>query len=338
MPRIITDEQELLDYINNRPSKKKKMTITIILLALIAAFVIFIIVQVHQATVFSENAKAADAALEAGQYQEAVDLYNSVIEENGNNARLFEGRGDAYAGLEKYNEAINDYHAAIELDKSNQELYKKGVKAGLKTGQNKKAMAFINDMKANVGEEEGEELRKETFVYPAEKALNKKLKDLKEKAKSTTDAWANRLQYYTYFDINGDGVNELLAESGNNKSRDKNLKIYAYRKGKVQTMLDRGEYGVASVKVYDKTHSMELVCRGNGTEEYRYYKIQGSGYSKKASKRRRSAAAGAYSDGQWFYYSSGEYDGIGSSEFDKITNAMTKGKARSSEKGSWKSE
>ena len=49
--------------------------------------------------------------------------------------------GGPYVGLKQYDVTIKDYHAAIELDKSNQELYKKGVKAGLKTGKNKNAMS-----------------------------------------------------------------------------------------------------------------------------------------------------------------------------------------------------
>ena len=147
MPRRITDEQELLDFINNRPSKKKKMTITIIVIALVAAFVIFIGVQIHKAAVFNKQIEVAQEALEAGKYQEAIDGFDYVIEEGSNDAKIYEGRGDAYVGLKQYDAAIKDYHAAIELDKSNQELYKKGVKAGLKTGKNKNAMAFINEMK-----------------------------------------------------------------------------------------------------------------------------------------------------------------------------------------------
>ena len=338
MPRRITDEQELLDFINGRPSKKKKMTITIIVLALVAAFLIFIGVKMHEASVFSHNMEAAAEALEAKNYQEAVDLYNSVVEENGKNAELFEGRGDAYYGLGQYESAIKDYHTAIGLNKSNEELYKKGVKAGLKMGKNKQAMVFINDMKENIGEEKGEELRKETFVYPAEKALKKKLKALQKTAASTRDAWANRLQSHVFFDVDGDGVRELLTEFGNNKERDKKLTVYSYRKGKVKTMLDRSEYGVVSIKSYDKTGSMELLSRGNGMEEYRYYKLKSTGYSKKASSKRRSAAGGAYSDGQWFYYSSGDYDSISQSEYNKITRSMKKGKARSTNKSSWKSD
>ena len=193
-------------------------------------------------------------------------------------------------------------------------------------------------MKANVGEKEGEDLRYETFVYPAEKALKKKLKSMKETAKNSRDAWQLTLQTYTFYDVDGDGVNELLTESGSSKTREKNLKIYSYRKGKVKKMLDRTEYGVVSVKSYDQTRSMVLHLRGNGTEEYRYYDLGSSGYSKKASQRRRSAAAGAYSDGQWFYYSSGDYDTLTQSEYNKVTAAMKKGKSRITKQSDWKSE
>ena len=336
MPRVITDEQELLDFINNRPSKKKKMTIAIIVIVLAAALAVFVMYQIHKANEFNREVKAAETALEAGDYQEAVEKYDIVIKQSDNDAALYEGRGDAYVGLKKYPEAIDDYHTAIDLDKSNETLYKKGVKAGLKTGDNRKAMVFINDMKENIGEEQGETLRKETFVYPAEKALNKKLRSLQDTAKSNKDAYVMTLQSYVYFDIDHDGVKELLAESGRSISREKNLKIYAYKKGKVKTMLDKSEYGVVSVKAYDKTRSLELLFRGNGTEEYRYYKVGNSSLKKQASRSRRSTSAGAYSDGQWTNYGSGDYDVINSSEFDKITSGLTKGKARSTEIGSWK--
>lgn len=329
MPRRITDEQELLDFINHRPSKKKKMAITFIVIAVIAAIAIFIGLQIHKANEFSRQVEAADKALKDGEYSEAVATYDKIIEQDDNKAEYYEGRGDAYVGMKKYDKAIADYHKAIEFDESNEKLYKKGVKIGLKTGDNRNAMSFINDMKKNVDEKKGEELRKETFVYPAQKALKKKYNSLKKQANNNKDVYVKVMQSSKYFDIDNDGVKELIVEFGSSRVREKNLKMYSYKKGKVKTMLDRNEYGLVSVKVYDKTRSMELLFRGNGTEEYRYYKIGNNSYKKRASSSRRSTAAGAYSDGQWTYYGNQEWNGLNKSDYDKLVKKMKRGKARS---------
>ena len=336
MPRRIENEQELLDFINNKPSKKKKMFMVALAVALIAAMVTVIAIQVYKTYKFKDQVSESSIALEEGRYEDAIEGYNFVIGEDDDNAEFYEGRADAYAGLGKYDKAIEDYHTAIDLDGSGEEIYKKGVAAGLKTGNNKNAMLFINEMKANIGKKEGEELRKETFVYPAQKALKKKLAELQKTARTSKDAYTMKLELYTYFDIDGDGVDELLTESGWRASKQKELRIFGYRKGKVRTMMDRNEYGLVSVKVYDKTGSMELTHVGNGNEEHRFYKIGTTGFKKKIHSSRRSSAAGAYSDGQWTYYSTGEYDAIGKTEFEKRKAAMTRGKGRSTAKSSWK--
>lgn len=336
MARRIQSEQELLDLINNRPSKKKKMAIAILIIALFAAMIIAIVVQIHKSNKFKEDVLEAKTALANAEYSDAVTKFDVVIKEDNDNAELYEGRGDSYAGMKKYDEAIKDYHKAIELDSSNEDLYKKGVKAGLKTGDNMKAMGFINEMKKNMDEKKGEELRKETFVYPAQKALAKKLKELKKTAKIKGDAYTIKLEGYTYFDIDNDGVDELLTESGWSASKQKTLKFYAYKKGKVRNMLERTEYGFSYLKVYDKTAGMEMYYSGNGNEEYRFYKITDRNYRKVVSSIRRSSAAGAYSDGQWEYFGTNEYNEISKSEYKKKTSRMKKGKARRSERSKWK--
>ena len=336
MARRIQSEQELLDLINHKPSKRKKIAIAVLVIAMILAMVIVIVVQIHKSNKFKEEVLEAKTALANAEYSDAVSKFDIVIKQDDDNAEFYEGRGDSYAGMKKYENAMTDYHKAIEIDGSNKDLYKKGVKAGVKAGDNKAAISFIDEMKKNVSEKEGEELRKETFVYPAQKALNKKLKQLKKQAKGNKDAYTVVLEAYTYFDIDGDGIEELLTESGWSASKQKTLNIYAYRKGKVKTMLDRIEYGFTTLKVYDKTASMELYMLGNGNEEYRYYKVKKNSCVKVASKSRRSSAAGAYSDGQWNYNGKGEYDGMSKSEFNKKVSRMKKGKARKTSRSKWK--
>ena len=338
MPRRIEDKQALLDYINKRPSKKKKMAITFSIIAVFLALAIFIWIQIHKTNEFNRQVDAAKDALRNEDYKTSVTIYNKIIKEDDDNAEFYEGRADAYMGLKKYNKAIKDYHRAIDNDQSNEKLYKKGVKAGMKTGNNRKAMKFINEMKTNVGEKQSEKLRKQTFVYPAQRALKKLLRELKESAKTTKDTYAMKLEAYTYFDLDGDGIDELLAESGRTINKEKNFKIYAYRKGSVKTMLDKSEYGVVSVKVYDKTRCMELLCRGNGNETYTYYKIKVNSCSRRVSSTRRAAVAGAYSDGQWTYFGVSDGEVIGKTAYEKTTAKMTKGKARTTEKSKWRSD
>ena len=103
------------------------MTITIIVIALVAAFVIFIGVQIHKAAEATSD-RGGSRSARGWNDCEAIDGFDYVIEEGSNDAKIYEGRGDAYVGLKQYDAAIKDYHAD-RVDKSNQELLgAKGVK------------------------------------------------------------------------------------------------------------------------------------------------------------------------------------------------------------------
>ena len=60
--------------------------------------------------------KQADFLRDLKQYQEAMDLYNQIIQLNPNYSNAYFNRGVAYDDLKEYKKAIADYTKAIELD------------------------------------------------------------------------------------------------------------------------------------------------------------------------------------------------------------------------------
>ena len=63
--------------------------------------------------------ETAEKALEQGQYQRALSLYNTAASTSGGSARVFLGRGTVYEMLRKRQKAVKDYEKALELDAGN---------------------------------------------------------------------------------------------------------------------------------------------------------------------------------------------------------------------------
>ena len=58
-----------------------------------------------------------------GEYQEAIDDYNTAIKINPNYALAYYNRGISYNELGRYQEAINDYNAAIKINPNDASAY-----------------------------------------------------------------------------------------------------------------------------------------------------------------------------------------------------------------------
>lgn len=58
----------------------------------------------------------AQAYLNDGNYEEAIEAYTALIEVDPNNIDLYMGRADAYVYTQKYQEAIADYTSVVGID------------------------------------------------------------------------------------------------------------------------------------------------------------------------------------------------------------------------------
>ena len=82
------------------------------------------VLSVFTLTACSKQAKSVSISdafqyLSAGQYQEAIDAFSSVIAENPNSAEAYAGKGDAYAYSGEYIPAAADYAKAVQFDENN---------------------------------------------------------------------------------------------------------------------------------------------------------------------------------------------------------------------------
>ena len=82
MARRIQSEQELLDLINHKPSKRKKIAIAVLVIAMILAMIIVIVVQIHKSNKFKEEVLEAKTALANAEYSDAVKKFDIVIKKD----------------------------------------------------------------------------------------------------------------------------------------------------------------------------------------------------------------------------------------------------------------
>ena len=75
-----------------------------------------------------------------GKYNEALEVFDSILETDPLEARAFHGKGDIYDMIGRHDEAVTCYSSALDLDPFNAETwYNKGVTLG-KMGQEKESI------------------------------------------------------------------------------------------------------------------------------------------------------------------------------------------------------
>ena len=159
----------------------------------------------------------------------------------------------------------------------------------------------------------------------AHKILEKKRKKLIKNHMDTT---------CTYFDINGDGVKELLTEcypgeGGSSRS----YGIYQVKKGKIKCILSTLDYGVSRMSFYKKTKSLITYQAGHGGESYSYYKLKKGKYKMIAWKGRQAIAGGNLENGPWSYQADSKE--VSKATFNKKIKGMKRGKARTTKTEKW---
>jgi len=170
----------------------------------------------------------------------------------------------------------------------------------------------------------------------AASAAEKKAHKLLEKKRKTI-VKSHMDTYYKYFDINGDGVKELLTEcypAGENGGSARVYRIHQVKKGKVKRILSTYDYGVSRFTFYKKSKSLIIYWAGHGGEGYSYFKLKKGIYKKIAGKARQAIAGGNFENGPWSYY--GASKSVSKASFTKKIKGIKKGKARVSKIESWK--
>ena len=83
-------------------------------------------------------------AIDAKHWNEALNAYNKVVEQNPNDASAYNNRGLAYDNLEKNDLAIADYEKAIELNPQYGDAFNNLAKTYGRHGYYKQAILFYD--------------------------------------------------------------------------------------------------------------------------------------------------------------------------------------------------
>jgi tetratricopeptide (TPR) repeat protein len=109
---------------------------------------------------------------EQGAYQDAITLFNRVVEINGEHEGVYEFRAEAYYQLGNYRAAINDYERALRQDPDNVELLNSaGVSAGQMAMYNAAIRYFDRALKLNPAHQEAQHNRAEALRRQGQMAL-----------------------------------------------------------------------------------------------------------------------------------------------------------------------
>ena len=68
-------------------------------------------------------ARRGQQLYERGSYEEALKLFNTVVEADPGNPKVYDARGSVYTALNDYTHALDDYNKAVELDPSFAQAY-----------------------------------------------------------------------------------------------------------------------------------------------------------------------------------------------------------------------
>lgn len=340
MNQDIERTEELLSETTNK-SKKKKLIIVAVLAGVLAiAAGVYAGININGEKQIDEYLKIAQAELREGDYKQAVKSFGKAIEIDGNNSEAYEGRADAYVGLKQPGKAIPDYHKAIENDKKSNDLYEKGVQTSIQANNENEANAFLDEMAENLGEDKASNLRRKEFNPTAKKVLDQTLEEERTKIVREMDD-TKALEQSTYFDLDNDGIDELITISRLNAGSGRVVRAFAYRNGEAEKILEEGEYGLSIIETYDDTHAISMYWSGHGSEGYMYYKYENGHYSLVASRGHQAIAGGGMEDGPWGYSKPEPGSGsaeISKTEFDSITKDLLKGKTRRTTSEEWINE
>jgi tetratricopeptide (TPR) repeat protein len=104
---------------DGRAGMKKTKVIACVVIALV---VIICGVAIYRAMDSPDTQLARDAFdAEEGEYDETIENYSKLIDDDPNSADAYVNRGDAYADKGEYDKAIADFSKVVELDPGNED-------------------------------------------------------------------------------------------------------------------------------------------------------------------------------------------------------------------------
>ena len=162
-----------------------------------------------------------------------------------------------------------------------------------------------------------------TYASTNQKADAAYKKEIKKFSKTVKSTW------YKLIDITGDGVHEAIVFGKSKYGSGNAWKIYGYKNGNVTLLFDGGEYGLDKIVVYKKTKSFYYHKAGHGFETYAYYQLKNGKYQLVCSKGRSQMEGSS-----WGYGDSQKE--ITKSQYKKLVNSLSKGKAKKLYPLKWK--
>lgn len=135
---------------------------------------------------------------------------------------------------------------------------------------------------------------------------------------------------YKYYDITGDGVDEMLVLYPRGRSAE-GFAVYTTKGNKLTKMVEQyaGFYGYGNITCYRKTGTIICEGIGSGSEWYHAYKMKRSKLVCVATKARSSAGRN-----KWVY-TSGKENRITKSKYDSIMKSVKKGRKRIIKYSTW---
>ncbi|KAM9971524.1 hypothetical protein ACTFIW_011503 [Dictyostelium discoideum] len=116
----------------------------------------------------------------AGQYEEAIELFTMIIDNNPLVPSLYLGRGTSNAFLGQLNEAINDFSRAIELDNTSSDAYKRRGQSKVAKSMEQEALEDFNQAVAFDKEDDYDIYYNRGLLHYQMRNYERALKDFKK--------------------------------------------------------------------------------------------------------------------------------------------------------------
>lgn len=150
-----------------QPPKKKKTGLIVGLSAAFVAVAALVCAGIFwiYPSFFSPEAKyekymdQAETALDAEEFDDAIEAYTKAIELKLDKIEPYIGRGDAHCKAENFEDAIDDYEAALEINEAEADIYVKIANAYVELEDTDAALKVLNDgLDATEGDDDIQDL------------------------------------------------------------------------------------------------------------------------------------------------------------------------------------
>ena len=133
-----------------------------------------------------KSISSAIEALQANNYEKAIDIYTEIINNYDKYAPAFYGRGIAYYNLNENKKAFSDFEKATKLQENYSDALLGLALIKLQEGQNDKAISYLNEV-LNKNPNSNEALYSRGLAYYLEADYNTAVTDFTAASSSHTN-------------------------------------------------------------------------------------------------------------------------------------------------------